>query len=290
MNEAENQMQNDHADIVPPKPAQSIADHEAKVRELATNLDHQLKYDKDAREFVNSVVLVKHTGEFHRKDYIAFGLLTRCLQTHEAIETLIRASLVDDAWVLIRALVEHAVNCGYMLRVADAQTADDFAGYQDYKLYLELQDLKATDEALLRQAVTAENEEELRKKYEGVRARFDNKRGDKWCADDRLYVRANKLDATMKEGGKEHHDFLWLVNSVWRYGSSFTHGSADALTHQMKETEEGVEFRRKYTNEEAAKALNSSTLALYLLFPIIDERLGGKNQEGFKKHFSAWIG
>lgn len=46
-----------------------------------------------------------------------------------------RQSLIDDVWVLVRALVEHTVNAVYMLHVADAGTADNFNDYQDYVAY-----------------------------------------------------------------------------------------------------------------------------------------------------------
>jgi hypothetical protein len=68
---------------------------------------------------VFGVMLTEHRGEFLRAEYIAFVLFNRCLQAHEAIEILAKHSPADDAWVLARALVNYAVNCKYMLQVAD---------------------------------------------------------------------------------------------------------------------------------------------------------------------------
>jgi len=90
------------------------------------------------------------------KDYIALALFSRCLQTHEAAELVVKQSLIDDVWVLVRALVEHAVNAVYMLYVADSATAHDFNDYQDYLGYKVLLDLKGTDEPMLRKLVSAE--------------------------------------------------------------------------------------------------------------------------------------
>ncbi len=172
------------------------------MAELAKNLDHQLEH-ASIRESAYECLIGTHRNDFGRKDYIAFALFMRCLQAHEAAETLVRKSLVDDAWVIVRSQVEYSVNCAYMLQVADATAADDFADFLDYQSYRELLDLKATNEDLLRQIVPAEREEELRKSYERVRGRFDVRSGDKWCKDDRLYRRAARIDDVISQAKKE---------------------------------------------------------------------------------------
>ena len=47
--------------------------------------------------------------------------------------------------VLVRSLVEHAVNSIYMFYVVDAATTDNFNDYQAYLAYKNLLDLKGTD-------------------------------------------------------------------------------------------------------------------------------------------------
>lgn len=123
----------------------------------------QLEEAHRLREFAYSITEGKHQGNFERKDYIAFALFNRCLQTHEAAELVVKQSLIDDMWVLVRALVEHTVNAVYMLYVADFATADNFNDYQDYLAYKVLLDLKGTDEPMLRQLVSAEEEEKGRR-------------------------------------------------------------------------------------------------------------------------------
>jgi hypothetical protein len=74
----------------------------------------------------------------------------------------------------------------------------------------------------------------VRKQAELVRQRFQNRRGDQWCVDDRLYKRAARVDgAISKAKGENDTSFKWLVNSVWRHASSHTHGMADALANQV---------------------------------------------------------
>jgi hypothetical protein len=253
--------------------------------------DRQLEEARRLREFAYSIAEGKHTNHFERKDYIGFALFNRCLQTHQAIEYIVRESLIDDAWVLVRTLVEYTVNSAYMFYVADAATADNFADYQDYLAYTVLLDLKGTDEAMLRQLVSVEEEEKARVRYEAVRARFDGKRGDKWCPDDALYKRAARIDATVSAAkGERLTDLRWLVNSLWRYASTYTHGTAGAITDQLREGSEGVIIQRKYTYDEAAKVLFSANAALYLVLLPLDARVGGKRVAELNERFNRWMG
>jgi len=149
-------------------------------------------------------------------------------------------------------------------------------------LALLVEDVDDLHPAGLRRIVPPEEEKEIRQRFDAVRSRFDNARGDRWCADDRLYKRAARLD---RERGT---DFLWLVNSLWRYGSAYVHGTAAALSAQMAEAPQGVTFQRKYTREEAANALCNANLAFYLILLPLDVRLGGRNASEINRRFEAW--
>jgi hypothetical protein len=252
--------------------------------------DRQLREANTVREFAYAIAEGKHTDNFERKDYIGLALFNRCLQTHQAVEQVVTQSLIDDGWVLVRTLVEHTVNSAYMLYVADAATADNFADYGDYLAYTTLLDLKGTDEALVKQEVSVEEEEKLRLRYEAVRGKFDERRGDKWCVDDALYKRAARIDAVVSAAKKEKlTDFRWLVNSIWRYASRYTHGTAGALANQVSEESTGIIIHRKYTHEEAARVLHSANGALYLILLPVDVRLGGKHVQELNDRFSRWV-
>jgi Family of unknown function (DUF5677) len=250
----------------------------------------QLEEAGRLRKYAYSIAESKHHGHFERKDYIAFALFNRCLQTHEATEVVVRRSLVDDAWVLVRALVEHVVNSVYMLCVADAATADNFNDYHDYHAYEVLLALKRTDEVALRALVSVEYEEKSRVRFESVRNRFDNKRGEKWCVDDALYKRADKIDLFISnQSGEKRSDFLWLVNSLWRYASGYTHGSAGALSDQLEEKGEEVRIHRKNSYAEASKVLVAANSALYYVLLPIDVRLGGKHAVELNRQMGSWL-
>lgn len=255
-----------------------------------TEFHRQLEEGRRLREFAYSIAERKHHGHFERKDYIASALFNRCLQTHEAAELVIRQSLIDDTWVLVRTLMEYTVNAVYMLKVADAATADNFNDYQDYLAYTNLLDLKGTDEPMLRTLVSPEQEEKCRLRFEEVRNQFDGKRGDKWCPDDALYKRAAKVDAAVSlQLGEKRSDLLWLVNTVWRYASGYTHGMAGSLSAHLEERGEEVLIKRKPTYAEAAKAMQSANTALYLVLLPIDARLGGENAAELNRRFGAWV-
>jgi Family of unknown function (DUF5677) len=252
--------------------------------------ERQLREAHELREFAYSIAVGKHQDHFERKDYIAFALFSRCLETHEAAELLGRQSLTGDVWVLVRALVEYTVNAVYMLQIADAETADNFNDYQHYLGYKALLDLKGTDEQMLRALVSQEEEEKGRVEFERVRICFDDKRGDKWCGDDALYKRAARVDAAVsRQLGERGSELLWLVNTLWRYASGYTHGMAGPLSDQLEERGEEVWIKRKPTYGEAAKAMQSANSALYLILLPIDVRLGGKHAAELNRRFGAWV-
>jgi hypothetical protein len=254
-----------------------------------TEFYRQLEEAKRLREFCYGITEGQVQGNFERKDNIAFALFNRCLQSHEAAELVVRQSLIDDTWVLVRALVEYAVNAIYMMYVADAATADSFAGYDDYLSYIVLLDLKATDEETLRKLVSAEQEEKERVRFEAVKAKFDGKRGEQWCEHNALYKRAKAVDAVVSQkSGEKRTDLLWLVNSLWRYASQHTHGMAGSLTRHLEEQKDKVVIRRKPTYEEAAKAIQSANSALYHVLLPIDVRLGGKHVDEINHRMEAW--
>src|ERR1700683_5076633 len=174
-----------------------------------------------------------------------------------------------------------------MFAIADAEAADAFADYGDYMSYLQFLDLKAIDLDLMSAKVPAPEEEKMRLRYEAVRAKFDGKRGDKWCADDALYKRAARLDHTVRKPdvGSE---WRLLVNAVWRYASTYSHGTARALASQMVQEGEVTTFHRKYTYKEADQALHSANMSIYLALLPIAVRLGAKNVAEVNERFVRW--
>jgi Family of unknown function (DUF5677) len=103
---------------------------------LTTNLDHQLEQAPKLRDLAYSVIVADGLLDLKTEHRFALTMFYRGLQTHEAIEILLQQKLVEDARVLVRVLVEHEVNCAYMLLVGDEETATDFAEYPTFWNYI----------------------------------------------------------------------------------------------------------------------------------------------------------
>ena len=281
-------------DIGTDKPGTDQPKTERKDKSVSESLipagyEFQLKESSELRAFAYSLVTGKHYskhGNFERKDYIGMAMFSRCLQTHEAVELLVKQSLVDDGLVLVRSLVEHAVNAVYMIMIADAATADAFADYGDYLVYQQFADLKATEPTLMATKVNVEEEKKMRDRYDAVRVKFDGKRGDKWCVHDALYKRAGHLDRTLRQP-EEGTEWRLLVNAVWRHASTYTHGTARALAGQITEEGEIITIHRKPTYEEAEEVLTAANNALYFALLPVAGRLG-LNLAPIHERFGKW--
>lgn len=244
---------------------------------LTTNLDHQLEQARELRKLAYDVVLAEGLRDFTMAQRVALAMFYRSLQTHEAIEILVKQELVEDAQALVRVLVENEVNCAYMLIVGDEETAKDFVKHPRYKNYIVMRDLKAVDETRFRNQVSVELENETQKQYEALLPRYQNRRGE-WCVDGKLHVRAAKVDEKFAEFLKQPYiEFRWLVNSSWRFNSSQVHGNADTLLEQVSRREHEITIEQKYDPEDAAEALYIANLSLSLVLHLIDSLLGAKN-------------
>ncbi len=260
---------------------------------LTTNLDHQFEQARELRNLAYTVILVDGVRDSKMEQRIALTMFYRCLQTHEAIEILLgqKLKLVEDARVLVRVLVEHVVNCAYMLLVGDEATATDFIQYPRYWNYILMGDLKAVDESRFRKSVSVELEDETRNEYEALLPRFKNRRNGEWCVDGKLYQRAAKVDEKFTEFTKRPHiEFRWLVNSEWRFAGSHVHGNADALLEQISRSENEITIEQKYDPEDAAEALYSATFSLSLVLYPMDTLLGTKNRAAISAQLSKFAG
>ncbi len=258
---------------------------------LTTDLDHQLEQGTELRKLAYLVVVAEHRGQFTRAHNLASALFYRSLQTHEAIEILIKEKLPEDASVLARVFVEQVVNCAYMLTVADDQTVEDFVKYPKYARYRLLQDLKNIDEIRLRKSVSLEQEEEVRMESEALRLQFKDRRNGEWCVDGPLHKRAAKVDDKFSEAFKKPYiEFRWLVNSEWRFAGSHVHGTADTLLDQVSQVEGGITIEQKFDPVDAAAALYSANFALVLVLPLVDSSLGGKNASDISAQAKKFTG
>jgi hypothetical protein len=245
------------------------------VVSLTTNLDLQAS---ELRKLAYAVIVAEGLGGSTMAQRIALTMFYRSLQTHEAVEILLKQKLVEDARVLVRVFVENEVNCAYMLLVGNEETAIDFVKYPRYRNYSIMRGLKSVDESRFRKQVSAELEDETRKEYETLDPRYKDRRNGEWCMDGKLHERAQKVDEKLAELLKQPYtEFRWLVNSEWRFAGSNVHGNADVLLEQVSRSENAMTIEQKYDPEDAAEALYAANFALCLVLPLIDSLLGAKN-------------
>jgi Family of unknown function (DUF5677) len=243
---------------------------------LTANLGHQLEQAVELRRLAYEIVIAEHRGMIARVQNLATAIFYRSLQTHEAAEILVRQKLVEDARVLVRVLVEQAVNFAYMLTVGDDSTVDDFLKFPKYWRYKILQGIKAADETRIRNSMSPEEEEQMRQEHEALKPRFKGRRNGEWCG--KLHERAAKVDEKLGEALRtKYGEFLWMVNSEWRFASSYVHGMADSLLDQVTETGGVITIEQKFDDQDAATALYSANFAIALCVPLLDNTLGGKH-------------
>lgn len=259
---------------------------------LTRNLDHQLAKAPELRNLAYSVVVAEHKQRFTRPQRLALLIFYRSLQTHEAVEVLIRRQIVEDARILERVLVEHSVNCAYMLTVADDNAADDFLYYPKYWRHKILAVLKHTDESRLRRSVSIELEKEVRMESDSLQSRFKGRRNGEWCADGQLHRRAAKVDEKLGINLElpSYAEFRWMVNSEWRFAGSHVHGMADALLDQLSHADGVTTIEQRFDRVDAAGALYSANFALALVVPLADGLLGHRYSSEISKRLGEFTG
>ena len=247
------------------------------VESLTTDLNHQLERAVRLRNLCYDLILAEQKIKMSRAQKLAAIIFYRSLQTHEAVEHLMRQHLVEDARVLVRVVVEHAVNCAYMLLVANDDAANDFIMYPRYHKYELLVDLKSVDENRFRKSVPRELEEEIRRDHESLLPRFKGRRNAEWCFDGPLYKRASKVDERISQEFNEPYiEFRWLVNSEWRFASSHVHGTAESLIDQVTRVEGVTTIEQRFDPVDAAEGLYSANFGLGLATRFIDMLFGAK--------------
>jgi hypothetical protein len=72
----------------------------ARAVSLTTNLDHQIEQASELRKLAYEVTVAEGLRDLTMAQRIALTMFCRGLQTHEAIEILVKQKLVEDARVL----------------------------------------------------------------------------------------------------------------------------------------------------------------------------------------------
>lgn len=260
---------------------------ENKTRpKLTLDFDHQCAIAVNLTTFANQVFEGTHTAEtqFTRKDYVFFGLADKARLTFEAIQVLCERSLIDDAFVLVRAMIEAVINGAYIAHMGD-QAANDYADFPDYWNWIEFTQLQAVAPEITVQTPEEEGQE-MQRKYEAVKDRFAQFRRGEWCRH-KLFERASIIDSA---AGKDFNLMRILVNLPWRKASVYAHGTADSIASRVHETETGVAIKRTFKREEAAGVLFMANMAMFTLLAFMDMRLGKRQVDKWHELYDRWGG
>lgn len=176
-------------------------------------------------------------------------------------------------------IVEHAVNSLYLMYVDNDQNTDNYVDYGTYKAFRQCEDLKSKIEMSYPEVNVPDFEPGMRDHFEQIRSKFDGNPGDKWCADDRLYKRAAKLDKIITDSfanGKwipHMPSFLMIVNSQWRLGNAFVHGTNLLSEISVKDRHVGLQ---QASTKDLAEVLKLANWNVLLLLMHIDAKMGAK--------------
>jgi hypothetical protein len=219
--------------------------------------------------------------EFVQKDYIFFALADKSLTTFEAIQVLCERLLVDDSFALARTLIESVINGTYVSLMND-QIAADYADYTDYRDWIEFDRLREVASEIT-STVPADDVEEMRRKWELTRARYDGKRGD-WCTQN-LFRRACAIDSRI---GPEYNLMRTLVNLPWRKACAHVHGTVASIHSRVRQSDSGVVIRRIVEPREAAGLLYIANMAIFALLALVDIRLGRARERDWRSLYQRW--
>src|ERR1035441_4757826 len=110
------------------------------LRKLAVESDASRRLGRKLQRLLwHDMPMVKHTGvEFA----ISYLLFLRAERTFSSIRTLSRLQLVDDAFALVRVLVEKVINGEYLL-LAGTEPALDFIRYYTFREWRDFEELQS---------------------------------------------------------------------------------------------------------------------------------------------------
>ena len=221
----------------------------------------------------------EHTGDEGFEFVLALGLFFRALRTLGSVRTLVRRNQPDDAFALVRGLLEKIINGAYILMIGwDA--AADFMHYNAFRAWRDFEDLRKIDPALTKK-YSDEFLKDLKAYHDSVeyrtlpngrkKKRFG--RGYDWT-EIGLSERARIADEYIARSlGREKGQWNEILfKTAYREGAAYIHGTFASVARSIKveEIQEvlGVSFKTKDDDPRLALAalITANTAGLYLLF------------------------
>lgn len=216
---------------------------------------------------------VELSDEAKRKHSIFLALSYKCFETAASILRLCDHNLYDEAFALLRVIVEGTINAVYILK-SDDQVADDFMDYPQFQAWYQLEQIRSVAPELA-DLIPPNDQAEMQAQFEKVRSRYE-KHPNEW-AKDNIFQRAKFIDPQA---------FPSLINVVWKEASVYVHSTARSIEWRIR-ADGQVAVSRTVTKEEIATILFYSNEALFALLMYLDS-MAGKKIERWKKLYDEW--
>jgi len=236
---------------------------------------------------------------------ISYVLFLRAERTFSSIRTLARMQLVDDAFALVRVLVERVIN-GEFLILAGTEPALDFMQYHAFREWRDFEDLRQVSAELIPKH-TAEFLAELQKAHDKAKTRSlpdgskKNRygRGSDWI-EMGLSKRAEFVDDSLKQrfSMTKQTSTRVLYHIAYKKGAVYLHGMWASLARSLEigngsdhvdaegYCEMSVGIRVKDRNPHvAASALNAANLAAFSLILFLDRVFMNKVNQSWVTDF-----
>lgn len=247
-------------------------------------------------------LLWRDMRDFHWSGFefaVAYLLFLRAERTFSSIRTLARLRMVDDAFALVRTMVEKIINAEYIL-LSDTETALDYVQYGAFRAWRDLEELNSIAPELapkhspefLRELEMMHDRAKTRTLPDGSkRSRFG--RGHDWT-ELGLSKRAEFIDNVLSQkfSMKSARVTRMFYQKTFKKSAIYLHGMwnsvARSLEFRKKAREDGeidgeIGIRIKDTSSGvAADAVNSANLAAVSLILFVGKVFG-------KREYLDWV-
>jgi hypothetical protein len=236
---------------------------------------------------------------------IAYVLFLRAERTFSSVRTLARLRMVDDAFSLVRTLVEKVINAEYIL-LSGTETALDYIQYHSFREWRDFEEFQKTNPevapnytAEFRKLLQeAHNRAKTKTMPDGSRRhRFG--RGNDWI-DMGLSKRAEAVDEAIRKkfSMKTFKSTQVLYHMTYKQGAAYLHGMWVSLARSLEtkrgdskedadgmcEVEVGIRIKDK-DPRVAYEALNSANLAALYMILFLGRVFGTKDDLDWATRF-----
>lgn len=218
-------------------------------------------------------VKITLSSEAKRKHSVFLALSYKCFETAKSIGSLCDDNLYDDAFALLRVIVEGTINAVYILK-SDDQVANDYMDYPQFQAWHQFEQIRSVAPELV-DPIPPEDRAEMQAQFDKVRSRYE-KHPNEW-AKDNIFQRAKFIDT---------HLFPSLINVVWKDASAYVHSTARSIEWRIG-TNNQVGASKTATKEEIATILFYSNAALFTLLAFLDSMTGAKIDR-WKQLYDEW--